>query len=79
MRFILFLYEVYWDSLVVDDTNMSFRNKVKSKLSSQIIKKPSNNKGKNSVKLSYILYLPLPILAKSLKIVPQDCWHSVSI
>jgi len=32
--FILFLYKVHWDSLVVNNTNISFRNKVKSKLSS---------------------------------------------
>ena len=65
--FISSLYKVYWDSLVMDDTNMLFRNKVKSKFSSQIVKKLSNNKGKTLVKPSYISSLPPPILAKSLK------------
>ena len=32
-EFILAIYKAYWDSLVVDKTNMSFRNKVKSKFS----------------------------------------------
>ena len=48
----------------MDNTNISFRNKVKSKLSPQISKEPSNRKGKNSVKPSYVSTLPPPILAK---------------
>jgi len=71
MRFISFLYKAHWENLVVDNTNMSFRNKVKSKFSPQIVKEPSNNKDKNSVKPSYISSLPLPILAKSLKEVDE--------
>jgi len=71
MRFISFLYKVHWENLVVVNINMSFRNKVKSKFSPQIVKEPSNNKGKNSVKPSYIFSLPLPILAKSLKEVDE--------
>ena len=62
--FISSLYKMHWDSLVVDDTNMLFRNKVKSKFSPQIVKELSNNKGKTSVKLSYVSSLPSPILAK---------------
>jgi len=43
---------------------MSFRNKIKSKLSPQIVKVSVNIKGKKSVKLTYVSsYLPL-ILAK---------------
>jgi len=53
-RFILSLYKAHWDSLIMDDTNMWFRNKVKSKFSSQVFKKLTNNKGKNTVKPSYI-------------------------
>jgi len=34
--FISSLYEVHWNSLIMDDTNISFRNKVKSKLSPQV-------------------------------------------
>ena len=67
MGFILSLYKAYWDSIVIDDTNMLFRNKVKSKLSPQVFKKPTSSKDKNTVKPSYISTLLLPILAKSLK------------
>ena len=35
-KFILAIYESHWDSLVVNETNMSFRNKVKLKFSPQI-------------------------------------------
>jgi len=69
--FILFLYKVHWDSLVVDDTSISFKNKVKSKLSPYVGKEPSNNKGKNSVKSSYIFTFPSLILAKSPKKVNE--------
>ena len=62
--FILSLYKVHWDSLVVDDTNMSFRNKVKSKFSPQVVKELSNNKDRNSIILSYVFSFPPPILAK---------------
>lgn len=65
--FISSLYKAHWDSLVVDNTNMSFRNKVKSKFSLQIVKELSNNKGKNSVKPSYVFSLPPPIQTKFLK------------
>ena len=51
----------------MDNFNMLFRNKIKSKFSLQIAKKPANNKSKNTVKPSYISSLPLSILAKSLK------------
>jgi len=33
-EFILSLYKVHWDNLVINDTNILFRNKVKSKFSS---------------------------------------------
>ena len=66
-EFILFLYKVHWDSLIVDNAKTSFRNKVKSKFSSQISKTPINVKGKDTVKPTYISFLPPPILAKSLK------------
>ena len=66
-RFILFLYKVYWDSFVVNNTNILFRNKVKSKFSPQVSKKPTSNKDKNMVKPFYISILPSPILAKLLK------------
>ena len=65
--FISFLYKAHWDNLTVDDSKMSFRNKVKSKFSQQIIKEPVNNKGKNLIKPSYVSPLPSPIPAKSPK------------
>ena len=46
---------------------MSFRNKVKSKFSPQIIKAPINVKDKELVKPIYISSLSPPILAKLLK------------
>jgi len=66
-RFISSLYKVHWDNLTVDNSNMSFRNKVKSKFSQQVIKKPVNNKGKNLIKPFYVSPLPPSILAKSPK------------
>ena len=66
-EFILSLYKVYWDSLVVNNTNISFRNKVKSKFSPQVSKKLTSNKDKNMVKSFYISILSSPILVKLLK------------
>jgi len=65
--FISSLYKAHWDNLTVDDSKMSFRNKVKSKFSQQVIKESVNNKGKNTIKPSYVSPLPPPILAKSPK------------
>jgi len=66
-EFISSLYEVHWDSLIVDNTKTSFRNKIKSKLSPQIGKTPVNVKDKDIVKPTYVSPLPPPILAKSPK------------
>jgi len=65
--FISFLYEVYWDSLIVDNSKTLFRNKVKSKFSPQIVKVPVNVKGKKPIKPTYIFSLPPSIPAKSPK------------
>ena len=70
-EFILFLYKAYWNSLVVNNTNISFRNKVKFKFSPQVSKKPTSNKDKNIVKPFYVSILPSPILAKSPKEVNE--------
>ena len=69
--FISSLYEAYWDKLFINNKNTSFRNKVKAQFSPQIIKDLDGNKGKNSVKPSYILVLPPPIPAKSPKKVNE--------
>ena len=66
-RFISFLYEAHWDSLIVDETNTLFRNKIKSKFSLQVLKILSNGKGKNIIKLAFISSISSPIQAKFLK------------
>ena len=63
----LSLYEAHWNRLIVDNTNMLFRNKVKSKFSSQVSKELANNKDKNIVKYSYVSTLLSSIPAKSPK------------
>jgi len=70
-RFILFLYKAYWDSLIVDKSNTSFRNMVKSKFSPQVLKTPTNGKGKNTVKMATISYILPPIPAKPQKEVNE--------
>jgi len=65
--FISSLYEVHWDSLAVDKSNILFRNMVKSKFSPQHIKTMTNDKGKNTIKLVTISLLPPLISAKSPK------------
>jgi len=69
--FILSLYEAYWDSLVVDDTNMLLRNKVKFKFSPQVFKEPTSNKSKNMVKPFYVFTLSSSILTKLSKKVNE--------
>ena len=63
-EFLSSIYDSYWDGLYVDDSNTSFRNKVKSKFNPQIPKTSANNKEKKTVKPTFILSLPLPISAK---------------
>lgn len=70
-KFISSLYEVHWDSLVVDNTNILFRNKVKSKFSPQVFKAPQNGKGKNVINSVFISSIPSLILAKSSKKVNE--------
>jgi len=52
---------------LVDGTNKSFRNNIKSKFSPQIIKENNSNKGKNLVNTLYISLLPSPIPVKTAK------------
>jgi len=60
----LAIYESRWDSLFVDKSKTTFRNKVESKFGPQVIHPQSNNKGKKIVKLTFVSSLPLPILEK---------------
>lgn len=69
--FISAFYETHWDGLMVDGTNRSFRNNVKSKFSPQANKELSTPKGKNTGNSSYVSPLPPPILAKSAKEVNE--------
>ena len=55
----------------MDDSKISFRNKVKSKFNPQTTKTPVNNKGKNIVKPTYISPLLSPIPAKMPKEVNE--------
>ena len=61
------VYNVHWDSLYVNDSKTSFRNKVKFKFNSQAPRTPVNNKGKETVKSTYISSLSPSILVKTPK------------
>ena len=66
-KFISAIYDSHWDSFLVDNNNMTFRNKVKSQFSSQVIKPKASSKGKETVKPAFVSSLPPPIPAKSQK------------
>jgi len=66
-RFISALYDSYWDNLMVDSTNRSFKNNIKSKFSPQIAKELTNPKSKNIENSSYVSSLSSPIPAKTAK------------
>ena len=70
-EFLSAVYDSHWDSLYVDNSKISFRNKVKSKFNLQAPKALVNNKGKETVKPTYISPLPPPILAKTPKEVNE--------
>jgi len=70
-EFISALYLSQWDSLLVDGTNHSFKNNVKSKFSPQAVKEATKAKESNISHSSYISTLPPPILAKSAKEVNE--------
>lgn len=61
------LYILQWDNLIVDSTNRSFRNNIKSKFSPQAAKVTEKPKDANPTNSSYILPLSSPILAKLAK------------
>ena len=63
-EFLSAIYEAHWDSLSADNSNISFRNKVKSKFNHQANKPQTTNKVKKTAKSTFILVLPPPILAK---------------
>ena len=65
--FITALYKSHWHGFLVDSTNRFFRNNVKSKFSSQIIKETNTNKDKNLASTLYVFSLPPLISAKMAK------------
>ena len=69
-EFINMVYESQWDALYVDN-NTSFRSKVKEKFNPQIKKTLAPGKGKEIIKLTYVLPIPPPIPAKSSKEVKK--------
>lgn len=66
-KFLLAIYESWWDSLFIDESKIIFRNKVKSKFGPQVIHPQSNNKDKETVKPTFVSSLSPPNLAKSPK------------
>ena len=61
------LYTSQWDNLMVNSTNRSFRNNVKSKFSPYVVKETTKTKKTNTVNSSHVFSLFSPILAKSAK------------
>ena len=55
----------------MNNSNMSFRNKIKSKFNSQVSKILASNKGKEMVKPTYVSLLPPSIPAKMPKEVNE--------
>ena len=70
-EFIFTIYNSHWDNLFVDDNQMTFRSKVKSKFNPQINKPKISVKGKEMVKPTFISVLPHSILAKLQKEVNE--------
>ena len=63
-EFLSAIYKAHWDSLSADNSNTSFRNKVKSKFNPQANKPQIANKVKETAKPTFILALPPSIPAK---------------
>ena len=61
----------YWNQLIADKNNLSFRHKVKAQFSLQTIKETSPKKDKDIDKLATVSVLPPPIPAKSSKKVVE--------
>jgi len=66
-KFLSIVYNAHWNSLYMDNFKILFRNKVKSKFNPQASRTPVNNKGKETVKPTYIFTLPPSIPAKTSK------------
>jgi len=66
-KFISAIYESHWNNLFIDNNKSIFRNKIKSKFNLQVNKPQASPKEKEIAKLTFMSFLPSPILAKSLK------------
>ena len=62
--FILALYKSYWDYLIADKNNFSFRQKVKAQFNLQINRNITLKKGKEAEKLASISVISSLIPAK---------------
>ena len=65
--FISALYKSYWDYLIADKNNFSFRQKVKAQFNSQINRDSIPKKDKKTDKPASVFVILPPILAKSPK------------
>ena len=70
-EFLSFIYNSHWNRLYVDKANTIFKNKVKSKFTSQVPKSTNNNKSKEIVKPTLISSISSPISAKLQKEVNE--------
>ena len=70
-EFISMVYESHWDALYTDDNNTSLRSKISLKFIPQVKNIPALGKSKDVAKLTFVLSIPPPILAKTLKEVRE--------
>ena len=70
-EFISTIYKSHWDNFFMDNNKSTFRSKVRSKFISQVTKPQVSNKGKKTIKPTFVSLLPPPILAKSQKEVNE--------
>ena len=70
-EFLSSIYNSHWNGLYIDKANTIFKNKVKSKFTSQVPKSTNNNKGKEIVKPTLISSISSPISAKLQKEVNE--------
>ena len=66
-EFISTIYKSHWDNFFVDNNKLTFRSEVRSKFNPQVAKLQVSNKGKKTVKSTFVSPLLPPIPAKSQK------------
>ena len=65
------VYKSHWDALYADDNNISLRSKIRLKFIPQVKNIPALGKSKDVAKLTFVLSIPPPILAKTSKEVKE--------